>query len=135
AGLESMSPSQRAQAAKPQAIDDGREVIFFGKPRFQPISYFPDLSHTYQQLADMYRRLGRPDDVAKMLTRLRAIANDRDPSLAMFFDRQGLPEEAAATYQRQVERAANPEQQAAALQSLANFYSSHQQYDEAVASL
>jgi tetratricopeptide (TPR) repeat protein len=87
----------------------------------------------YQQLADLYQQLGRPDAVAATIKRLSAITKDSG-SLAQFYEQQGQPDEAAAIYKKLAEQA-DPSTRAGALQSLANIYQQQQHYTEAADAL
>jgi tetratricopeptide (TPR) repeat protein len=83
----------------------------------------------YQQLADLYKELGRPDAVAATTKRLIAITKDPG-SLAQFYQQQGQLDEAAAIYKKQADQA-DPSARVGALQSLANVYQQEQRYAEA----
>jgi len=87
----------------------------------------------YQQLADLYQQLGRPDAVAATVKRMVAIAKDPGSS-AQFYEQQGQLEEAAAIYTKQAEQA-DPWTRAGALQSLAIVYQQEQRYAEAADAL
>ena len=104
---------------------------FYG--RFGPSM---DLSNHYQQLADLDRQLGRVEAAAAVVAKLRALATKNgDASLAGFLEQQGQLDEAAALYQKLVERAQNPQEAVNSLQTLANLYSRQQRYDDAVGAL
>jgi hypothetical protein len=87
----------------------------------------------YQQLADLYQQLGRPDAVAATVKRMIAIAKDPGSS-AQFFEQQGQLDEAAAIYKKQAEQT-DPLTRAGALQSLANVYQQEQRYADAADAL
>lgn len=87
----------------------------------------------YQQLADLYQQLGRPNAVAATIKRMIAIAKDPGSS-AQFYEQQGQLDEAAAIYRKQAEQA-DPLTRAGALQSLANVYQQEQRYPDAADAL
>jgi tetratricopeptide (TPR) repeat protein len=89
----------------------------------------------YQRLYSLYRRLGRPEDAAAVLTRIAAHVKNSDGLLASLYQQSGQIDEAAAIYKRQAAEAADPQQAAAALQSLAGLYQGDQRYGDAVAAL
>lgn len=105
----------------------------FRMGRFGPST---DLSNLYQQLADLDRQLGRVEAAAAVVAKLRALATKNgDASMAGFLEQQGQLDEAAALYQKLVERAQNPQEAVNSLQTLANLYSRQQRYDDAVGAL
>jgi hypothetical protein len=86
-------------------------------------------TRAYQQLAELYQQLGRPDAVAATTKRLIAIA--KEPGIvAQFYQQEGQLEEAAAIYKKQAEQA-DPSKRVGALQSLANVYQQEQRYADA----
>jgi tetratricopeptide (TPR) repeat protein len=89
----------------------------------------------YQRLFRLYRQLGRPEDASRVLTRIAAHVKNSDGLLASLYQQDGQIDEAAAIYKRQAAEAADPQQGAAALQSLASLYQSGQRYGDAVAAL
>ena len=89
----------------------------------------------YQRLFNLYRQLGRPDDAAAVLTRIAAHVKNSDGLLVSLYQQYGQIDEAAAIYKRQAAEAADPQQAAAALQSLASLYQSGQRYSDAVSAL
>jgi hypothetical protein len=89
----------------------------------------------YQRLYSLYRQLGRPEDAAAVLTRIAAHVKNSDGLLASLYQQSGQIDEAAAIYKRQAAEAADPQQAAAALESLARLYQSAQRYGDAVAAL
>ncbi|MGA3242797.1 MAG: tetratricopeptide repeat protein, partial [Bryobacteraceae bacterium] len=89
----------------------------------------------YQRLYSLYRRLGRPQDAAAVLTRIAAHVKNSDGLLESLYQQYGQTDEAAAIYKRQAADAADPQQAAVALQSLASLYQGAQRYGDAVAAL
>jgi tetratricopeptide (TPR) repeat protein len=94
----------------------------------------------YQQLADLYRQLGRPEAAAKVLAKMRSLMQGDARSLASSYEREGNFDEAVALYKKLAEQAAvNPQAQGwevmEPLQSIANLYQSQQRWDDAAATL
>ena len=93
----------------------------------------PTAIYTYTSLASLYRQLGRPDAVAAIAVKFRALAS-RDPAaLAQFYDHQGQLDEAAAIYRTLAEQPADPQAKSNALQSLAYICARQEHYPDAVA--
>jgi tetratricopeptide (TPR) repeat protein len=97
-------------------------------------------AYLYQQLADLYRQLGRPEAAAKTLLKMRSLFQDDPRALAAFYEREGNLDEAVALYKKVAEQAAtNPQAQAweavAPLQSIANLYLRERRWDDAAATL
>jgi hypothetical protein len=118
----------------------GVSVGGLNSPFFHRVGSVPGNTHLYQALTDLYQQLGRPEAVAKTLTRMRALLNSDDAALASFYERQGQLDEAAAIYKKQAEQAAaNPQtepwQLVAPLQALSGLYQREQRYDEAAAAI
>ena len=87
----------------------------------------------YIHLADLYQQLGRPDAVAAVVAKMRAVASKNEGQLAGYFEQHGQLEEAAAIYKKLAEQSADvPETQANSWQSLANIYSRQQHYADAI---
>jgi tetratricopeptide (TPR) repeat protein len=74
----------------------------------------------YIRLADVYRQLGRPDAIAAVAVKIRALASSDESTLARFYEQQGQFDEAAAIYRKQAEQSADPQARAGAWQALAN---------------
>jgi hypothetical protein len=92
-----------------------------------------------QQLADLYRQLGRPDAAAATLAKLRTLLQNDPGRLAQVIERSD-PDQAIALYRKQADQAAlNPNAQiweiAGPLQSIARLYEQQQQWPEAAATL
>jgi hypothetical protein len=87
----------------------------------------------YQQLADLYQQLGRPDAVAAATKRLIGITKDPG-SLAQYYQQQGQLDAAAAIYKKQAEQA-DPSMRAGALQSLALLYQQEHRFGDAADAL
>jgi len=100
-----------ASATRPVAK---RVIALFGR---YPGSNDEDL---YRRLFDLYHQLGRPQDATAVLARIAAHVKNSDGLLASLYQQQGQIDEAAAIYKRQAAQAADPQQAANALQSLAN---------------
>ena len=56
--------------------------------------------YAYIRLADLYQRLGRPDAVAAVAAKIRALGSNDKGALARFYEQQGQFEEAAASLQK-----------------------------------
>jgi tetratricopeptide (TPR) repeat protein len=93
----------------------------------------PGALYTYSSLARLYRQLGRPDAVAAIAVKIRALASNDQTALAQFYEQQGQLEEAAAIYRKLAEQSADPQARANAWQSLANLDSRQENYSDAVA--
>jgi tetratricopeptide (TPR) repeat protein len=91
--------------------------------------------YTYTSLAGLYQQLGRPDAVAAIAVKIRAVASNDQAALAQFYDQQGQLEEAAAIYRELAEQSTGPQAIASAWQSLANVYARQQRYPDAVAAV
>jgi tetratricopeptide (TPR) repeat protein len=88
---------------------------------------------TYTNLAGLYRQLGRPDAVAAIAVKIRAIATNDPAALARFYDQQGQLAEATAIYRKLAEQSTDPQATANAWRSLANVYARQERYTDAVA--
>jgi tetratricopeptide (TPR) repeat protein len=88
----------------------------------------------YQRLAQLYRELGRPQDLAALTAKLAA-SGTNDALLMSLYEQEGQFDEAEKIYQRQVDGAENPRQKMAALQNLGSFYQRRQRYGDAVLAL
>ncbi len=91
----------------------------------------------YTQLADLYQRLGRRDQAAAVLAKMKALpAQSNNWNLAQYYQQHGDLEEAAAIYRKQMEdSASDPQQMLFPAQSLASMYEQMQRPDEAAAVL
>lgn len=89
--------------------------------------------YLYQQLANLYLRLGRRNDALALAERLRA-RRPADPSLASLYQQLGKTDEAAAIYRQQAQQA-EPAQRVMPLQALASLYESNQQFGDAAAAV
>src|SRR5207244_3694118 len=90
-------------------------------------------TYPYQQLADLYRQLGRPEAAAKIMALMRNLIQDDPRALAAFYEREGNLDEAVALYKKLAEQAvANPQAQVweeiGPLQSIANLYQREQRW-------
>ncbi len=106
--------------------------VYDGQPRADSQSF------VYQRLADLYRRLGRPDAARDTLAKMAALATT-DEARASMAEQTGQFEEAAALYKKIAEtqpvNVPGPWAQVNALQSLARMYQNNQEYDKAAAAL
>jgi Tetratricopeptide repeat len=78
----------------------------------------------YTQLADLYQRLGRRDQAAAVLAKMKALpAQSNNWNLAQYYQQHGDLEQAAAIYRKQMEESqADPQQMLFPAQSLAGIY-------------
>src|ERR1035441_5481616 len=79
----------------------------------------PSAVYSYTNLASLYRQLGRPDAVAAIAVKIRALASVDPAALARFYEQQGQLEEAAAICRRLAEQSTDPQAKSNAWQSLA----------------
>ena len=91
--------------------------------------------YAYIRLADLYQRLGRPDAVAAVAAKIRALGSTDKGALARFYEQQGQFEEAAAVYKKMAEQPADVQTRGNAWQSLANVYAGQEHYTDAVAAM
>lgn len=91
-------------------------------------------SFAYQRVADLYRRLGRPDEIAALTAKLAAQGNNA-MLLESLYEREGKLDEAEKILQNEVQQAANPQESVGRYQALSSFYRQHQRYDDAVTAL
>jgi tetratricopeptide (TPR) repeat protein len=91
--------------------------------------------YAYTRLADLYQRLGRPDAVAAVAVKIRALASNDPAALARFYEQFGRFEEAAAIYKKMTEQPADAQAVGNAWQSLANLYAGQEHYTDAVAAM
>jgi len=89
----------------------------------------------YIRLAALYRKLGRPDAVAAVAVKIRALGATDQAALAAFYEQRGQLAEVAAVYRKMAEQAADPRTKAEAWQSLAGFAASQQHFPEAIAAV
>jgi len=78
----------------------------------------------YTQLADLYQRLGRRDQAAAVLAKMKALpAKSNSWNLAQYYQQHGDLEQAAAIYRKQMEESqSDPQQMLFPAQSLAGIY-------------
>jgi tetratricopeptide (TPR) repeat protein len=100
--------------------------------RFQVV---PNPVYPYQRLADAYQRLGRPEAVAGVLAKMRALVKNNDSQLATFYEWQGQFDEAAAIYRKQAEQASSPQEASTFLQQVSGLYAREGRYAAAAATL
>lgn len=130
---EKMVAALDEAAAKPVAPENGPTSVSISR-LYSGIRSFRYIggdrrAAAYQQLAELYQQLGRPDAVAATTKRMAAIAKDPG-TLGQFYEQEGQLDEASALYKRQAEQA-DPSIRAGALQSLANVYQQQQHFAEA----
>lgn len=106
----------------------GKGMVFTG-----PVS--PEKTEIYFRLADLYRQLGRPDSVAAVAAKVRALASNDPWALARFYEQYGESEQAAAIYRKQAELPATPQDGANAWQALANLNARQEHYADAAAAM
>ena len=111
------------------AVGSGRR--FAG--RFAVGGYPGSALDAYIRLADVYRQLGRPDAIAAVAVKIRALASNDESTLARFYEQQGQFEEAAAIYRKQAEQSADPQARAGAWQALANLAARQEHPIDAIA--
>jgi tetratricopeptide (TPR) repeat protein len=87
----------------------------------------------YNQLADLYQQLGRPDAVAAIGVKIRVHASNGETELAQFYERHGQLEEAAAIYKKLAEQSADPQAKTDGWQALANLDARQERYTDAIA--
>src|ERR1039457_5292848 len=92
----------------------------------------PSAVYMYTSLASLYRQLGRPNAVAAIAVKIRALASNNQTALAQFYEQQGQLDEAAAIYRTLAEQP-DPQARSNALQSLASVYARQEHYADAVA--
>jgi len=101
--------------------------------------FSPTLDRTslYTRLADLYQRLGRHDQAAAVLAKIKALPAQPDNwNLAQYYQQHGELDQAVAIYKKQMEEsAADPQQMLVPAQSLAGVYEQQKRPDEAAAVL
>jgi tetratricopeptide (TPR) repeat protein len=95
----------------------------------------PDATYIYQQLANLYRQLGRPEAADAVVAKVQARLRSNPSALASFYMQQGQLDEAEAVYKQLSDQARNPQDAINALQSLANVYQQEGRADDAVTTL
>jgi hypothetical protein len=100
--------------------------------RFEAV---PNTTYPYQRLGDAYQRLGRPEAVAGVVAKMRALVKNNDSELAAFYEWQGQFDEAAAIYRKRAEQASSPQEAAGFLQRVSNLYAREQRHAAAAATL
>jgi hypothetical protein len=97
-------------------------------------------SYLYDQLANLYRQLGRPEATAKVMTKMRSLIQNDPGALAHSYEQDGDLDAALAVYQKQAaDTAAKPQAQiwdtVAPLQSIASLYERENRLADAAAML
>ncbi len=139
AALEAAPPGS-TQAAVYANLSGGqvaRTGLFSRISSWQPIAGIP---FQYQQLAELYRQLGRPDAAARVMAKVPSLILNDPKALAAFYGSQGNFDEAVKLYRKQSEQAAvNPQAQiwevVGPLQSIAALYQRQERWDDAAAAL
>jgi tetratricopeptide (TPR) repeat protein len=91
--------------------------------------------YAYTHLASVYQQLGRPDAVAAIAVKIRALAANDELAVARFYEEHGQFDEAAAIYKKVAEKSADAQTRANAWQSLAGLYGRQERYTDAVAAM
>lgn len=146
--LKALVYREKAAAAQEaiQAAPPGGPVPQFTEARVfanrvGSFRYAGDASNgTFQRLADLYRKLGRPEDAAKVRAKIRELAKGDDNRLAALAEQEGRTDDAAALYKKLAEQSAGKAQSdiwqaLGPLQSLARVYQQERRYADAVAVL
>ncbi len=101
--------------------------------------FAPTLDRTslYTRLADFYQRLGRHDQAAAVLVKIKALSARPDNwNLAQYYQQHGNLDQAAAIYIKQLEESASdPQQMLFPAQALASVYEQQKRPDDAAAVL
>jgi tetratricopeptide (TPR) repeat protein len=131
-----------AQAAAPppaaaQPVMGGLIMVNGNRARFGNFGavYLGNAIYPYTHLASVYQRLGRPDAVAAIAVKVRALAAKDEAAVARFYEEHGQPEEAAAIYKKLAEQSSEAQGRADAWQSLANVYIRQERFGDAVAAM
>jgi tetratricopeptide (TPR) repeat protein len=128
--------SEKAPKTAPQGL--GQVVMMRSSHWFSSAGDFAGsgLASTYERMARMYRRLGRPDSLNQVLGKLQALGPQGAGALASIYQGEGRFDDAAAVYRKQVDSVAkDPTQAGYALQSLANLYQQQERYGDAASTL
>jgi Flp pilus assembly protein TadD len=121
-----------AQAATPPAAGQPIIGVFIsGNPRYFGGNFGNSIG-AYTRLADLYRQLGRPDAVAAIAIKIRALASSDQTALAQFYEQDGQVEQAAAIYRAEADQSVDPQARSFALQSLAGIQARQERYADAV---
>ena len=96
-----------------------------------------DRTSLYTRLADFDQRLGRRDQAAAVLAKIKALPTQPDNwNLAQYYQQHGDLDQAAAIYKKKMEEAAaDPQQMLSPAQSLASVYEQQKRPDDATAVL
>src|SRR5579872_1019766 len=136
-GLAAAGQLRQAMLARPNVISaNGSSRAWYGSiPGLFPGT--PSRVSVYMQLADLYQRLGRKDQVAAVLEKMKALPKESNNwNLAQFYEQHGDLEQAADAYRKQIaDSAADPGQITFPAERLASIYQQMQRPDDAVAVL
>jgi len=131
-------------AAQPPQRDTAELVTFVGGfgGRFASRGRFGGLgtAYLYDQLASLYRELGRLEDAAKTVAKIRSLLQNDPGALANSYEQSGDLDQARALYRKEAEAAetnpkAQPGEIAGPLQSIASLYEREERWSDAVAAL
>jgi hypothetical protein len=137
--LKALSYREQAAAAfeakPPGAPAEGAVVGFIGNPLGLRASTYP-----YQQLADLYRQLGRSEAASQTLAKMRALMQKDLGPLAYSYEQEGDFNRALALYQKLAEEVAGKAGAQAwelinPLQSRASIYEREQDWADALVAL
>ncbi len=143
---DTVEPQRNAASNARQIVGfQSREAFVFANPgsvisrlgRASSISPGIDRAALYTRLADLYQRLGRPDQAAAVVAKMKALpAQPNNLALAQYYQQHGDLDQAAAIYKKQIEEpGANPLQTIFPAQSLAGIYEQQKRPDDAAAVL
>jgi tetratricopeptide (TPR) repeat protein len=145
AAFETTPPGAAAElAAQPKGfqpgVASGIGTKFAANGRFMNQFGPTNSNYLYQQLADLYRQLGRSDAAEKATTKMRSLMQTDPNALASSLELEGKYDQALAVYQKQADAsAAKPQAQVweliGPLQSMAALYERQEQWTEATAVL
>jgi tetratricopeptide (TPR) repeat protein len=124
-------------AASPRPMQRQAQMVVMGAFRSGLADFGgpPNGTYVYQQLASLYRRLGRPQDATAVFARAAAHSAGNDSALAQLYEQQGQFDEAAKLYQRQAQQAQDRSQAVAPLEALANLYQREKRWDDAIGAM
>jgi tetratricopeptide (TPR) repeat protein len=131
--LEKAAAAQASEHPVP-AVQPATQGVIILAPRFRgDWGDFGSSISAYTRLAELYRQLGRPEAVAGLAAKIRALATNTPTVLARFYEQNGQLDEAAAIYTRVAGQSADPQDRTNAWQSLANLDARQERYTDAIA--
>lgn len=131
--LERSAAAEAAAPPPPPSPDGPRAVMVSG--RFSRTMYpnrMGNLLNIYQNLAGIYRQLGRPDAIASIMTKLKAALGSNPMMLAQAYEQQDQLDEAAAILKQVAENPSDPAASVTAWQELANLDARQEHFSDAV---